>query len=140
MACPKFAGRLGAALQKALPDQRAQHSTASASPTKAALEAEQLQSSAGSAAESKVGQQDGSGSSSLSLGKDLAASSSQAAQLASRLHDKGDAAMTEGTAHQLIEALNAHQRSILESSQTLTEASRQLKDACLLLKGPRHRV
>ena len=75
----------------------------------------------------------------MSLGGNLAASSSQAAQQASRLHDKGDVAMTEGTAHQLIEALNAHQRSISESSQTLTEASRQLKDACLLLKGPRHR-
>ena len=47
--------------------------------------------------------------------------------------------MTEATAQRLIEAFNAHHKSLEETSQTLSEASRHLKDACLLLRGPRHK-
>lgn len=48
-------------------------------------------------------------------------------------------AMTEATAQLLIDALNAHHTSLADTSQTLAQASSDLKDVCLLLKGPRHK-
>ena len=51
-----------------------------------------------------------------------------------------DVVMSEAAAQRLIDALNAHNASLSESSQTLCEASRQLKDACLLLQGRKHRL
>ena len=49
-------------------------------------------------------------------------------------------AMTEATAQRLINALNSHHRSLEEASQTLSEASRQLRDGCLLLNRHKHRL
>lgn len=52
----------------------------------------------------------------------------------------GNEAMTEATAQRLVAALALHHSTLEQTSQTLAEASRELKDACLLLKGPRHRI
>ena len=49
------------------------------------------------------------------------------------IHDKST--LTEATALRLLQALNEHRASLFEISETLCEASRQLKEASLLLKG-----
>ena len=49
------------------------------------------------------------------------------------LHDKSE--LTEATALRLLQALDEHRASLDKTSQTLCEASRQLKEASLLLKG-----
>ena len=51
------------------------------------------------------------------------------------IHDESK--LTEATALRLLQALNEHHASLLKASQTLCEASRQLKQASLLLKGHR---
>ena len=49
-----------------------------------------------------------------------------------RFHDESK--LTEATALLLLQALNEHRASLLKTSQRLCEASRQLKEASLLLK------
>ena len=50
-----------------------------------------------------------------------------------RFHDESK--LTEATALLLLQALNEHHASLLKTSQTLCEASRQLKEASLLSKN-----
>ena len=50
----------------------------------------------------------------------------------------GHKAMTEATAQRLIAALHSHHVSLEETSRTLSEASRQLRDVCVLLNRRKH--
>ena len=52
----------------------------------------------------------------------------------------GSPAMTEATAQRLIQALISNHASLEETSRTLSEASTQLRDVVVLLKGPRRRL
>ncbi|CAL5227506.1 g10491 [Coccomyxa viridis] len=130
----KAQGRLQTALQKALPRQIAE---------RASGKEHHFQAARRGAQPSQLGHQLNSASSSergLEAGAASALDGTAVpVKLPAHLNPDSNTAMTEATAQRLVEALNAYHTGLEDTSQTLSEASRHLKDVCLLLKGPRHR-